>query len=56
MNTQDIIILAVVLTLVGAIALYLVCQKKKGSKCLGCPYGAKCTGREKEESCTCRPE
>ena len=34
----DLIIIAVVLAVVIAVTVYIVRQKKKGVKCIGCPY------------------
>ncbi len=36
-------ILAVIMILGLAIA-YIVCSKKKGVKCIGCPFGSECSG------------
>ncbi len=45
MTTPEIIALALVL-LVGALALlYIVFSKKKGKKCIGCPYANACSGK-----------
>ena len=37
-----VVILALVLVLGGAIA-YVIREKKKGRKCIGCPYADSCT-------------
>ena len=34
----------IVLGIVGVAAAYIVKQKKKGVKCIGCPDGANCSG------------
>ncbi len=36
----DILVLALVVLIVGAAAGYILRQKKKGVKCIGCPAGA----------------
>ncbi len=33
----DIIIVAVLIVILGAAALYVIKQKKSGKKCIGCP-------------------
>ena len=44
MTGLDIIILvALALTVVGLL-VYIRKEKKRGSKCIGCPYGGKCSG------------
>lgn len=35
----DIIVLSVVALILGAVIFYIVRQKKKGVKCIGCPAG-----------------
>lgn len=40
----DFIVLGIVLVLVGAAAAYIIKQKKKGVKCIGCPDGCSCSG------------
>ena len=45
MGVQDFIIIAVILAIVTAVGLYIRGQKKKGSKCIGCPYGAACAAK-----------
>ena len=55
-NLTDIIVLLIVAAVIGAICFYLWRQKKKGVKCIGCPYAKECGGKcgrcntsEKEE-------
>lgn len=40
----DFIIVVVVLAIVGAAVSYIVNQKKKGVRCVGCPDGGTCGG------------
>lgn len=54
----DIIIAIVVLAIVGAAVTYIVNQKKKGVRCVGCPDGGTCGGNCSGggcsgESCKC---
>ncbi len=39
----DIIIIASVLLVITAASLYIIKQKKKGKKCIGCPYAGECS-------------
>ena len=48
MKPVDILILGIVLLTVGLAAFYIVRAKKKGQKCIGCPYAKKCGGHCKE--------
>ncbi len=41
----DVLIVAVVLLLVGGAVWYIRRQKKKGTKCIGCPYSKSCNGK-----------
>ena len=41
---ENIIIIAVVLLIVGAAAWYVIRAKRKGQKCIGCPYAKSCGG------------
>lgn len=41
-HMKDLIIIAIILLLAGAVAWYLYRAKKKGQKCIGCPYGSSC--------------
>ena len=47
----NIIALAVILLVVGSAAFYIIRAKKKGNKCIGCPYGRTCE-RAKNGGCS----
>ncbi|MBQ2890028.1 MAG: FeoB-associated Cys-rich membrane protein [Clostridia bacterium] len=38
----NIILTAILLIIVGSISLYLYKAKKRGEKCIGCPYAKEC--------------
>ena len=42
----DYIVIAVVAVVVGAAIRYIIKAKKKGKKCIGCPEGCSCSGKE----------
>lgn len=46
---ENVIILAVVLAVVVAAAVYVFKAKKSGRKCIGCPSGGSCGGK----TCSC---
>ena len=50
----DIIIIAVLLAIVGAVVAYIIKAKKSGQKCIGCPYSKQCAA--KGGSCGCGSE
>ena len=40
----NVIVILIVAAVIGAICFYLYRQKKKGVKCIGCPYASQCSG------------
>ena len=58
---KNIIIIAVIFILVGGAIIYILRAKKKGAKCIGCPYAKQCSNTnrsatetvEKNEKCCC---
>lgn len=44
MRFEDIIIVAILVLILLGILFYIGREKKKGSKCIGCPYGSECSG------------
>ncbi|MGM9642459.1 MAG: hypothetical protein ACI3XI_04540 [Eubacteriales bacterium] len=40
----DIIVIAALAGVIGAICFYLHRQKKQGVKCVGCPHSKNCSG------------
>lgn len=41
---KDIIIIIFIAIVVGSALLYLIRAKKRGEKCVGCPYAKQCGG------------
>ena len=41
----DILIIAIILLIAGAIIFYLWRAKKRGETCIGCPYAKQCGGK-----------
>ena len=41
----NIIIILVIVAIVGAAVAYIVKEKKRGVKCIGCPYAQQCAKR-----------
>ena len=48
---ENIIIAIILIAIVVGIVLYLIRAKKRGEKCIGCPYANQCGGKcgEKKE-------
>lgn len=45
----DVIVALALLLIVGGAVVYIVKQKKRGTKCIGCPFAETCGGQCKEE-------
>lgn len=45
MGAVDYIAIAVIALVVGAAVFYLIRAKKRGEKCIGCPYAKQCGGK-----------
>ena len=45
MTLVDYIAIAVIILIVGAAVLYIIRAKRRGEKCVGCPYAKKCGGK-----------
>lgn len=42
---ENFIVAGILTVLIGAIIFYLVREKKKGRKCIGCPYAKQCMSK-----------
>ncbi len=40
---ENLIVAGILIVLIGAIVFYLIKEKKKGRKCIGCPYAKQCS-------------
>ena len=45
MKPVDYLIIVIIAAIIYVAARYIYKAKKKGIKCIGCPDGAKCSGR-----------
>lgn len=47
----DIIAVIILAVLIGGAAAYIIKAKKRGTKCIGCPAGGKCSqcGKDREK-------
>ena len=53
---KDFILILVIAVIIGFAALYIYRQKKKGSKCIGCPYGCSCQKSTENGGCGCHTD
>ena len=51
MGAVDYIAIAAIVLIVGAAAFYIIRAKRRGEKCVGCPYAKQCGG-----VCSCKNE
>ncbi len=58
MKPGDIIAIVIALGIVVGAVLYIIKQKKKGKRCIGCPDGgcSCCQHAEKKNNCCCSPK
>jgi hypothetical protein len=52
-SMENIIIIAVLIIIIGLAGFYIYKAKKSGRKCIGCPYGDKCSSANSKGSCCC---
>jgi hypothetical protein len=48
MTPTDVVVILVIALAVGGAIFYIIRAKKKGQKCIGCPYAKNCSG-----NCSC---
>lgn len=53
---ENFIVIAVLAFVIGCAILYIVKAKKKGVKCVGCPYADTCSKSADSGSCSCNNE
>lgn len=49
---ENIIVIVALVLIIGGAAAYVLKQRKKGVKCIGCPNGEGCSGN----CCSCHKE
>ena len=42
---ENIIVVLILVAIAAGIVWYLIRAKKKGDKCIGCPYAKQCSGK-----------
>ena len=52
----DILIGVVIFVLLRRAISYIIRQKKKGVKCIGCPYAGECAAKAQGRDCGCPSE
>ncbi len=49
MKIEDVIIVIILVAIIVGVLIYIGKQKKKGSKCIGCPYSGECNKNCKDK-------
>lgn len=47
----DIIVIAIVALIVGLAVAYIIREKKRGVKCVGCPHAKECAAKNRPGGC-----
>ena len=47
----DYIVVGIIILVVGAAIFYIIREKKKGKRCIGCPYASSCSSQGGCSSC-----
>ncbi len=50
MNVQDYIVIGIIAAIVAGAVAYIIRAKKRGQKCIGCPYSQACANKN---TCSC---
>jgi FtsZ-interacting cell division protein ZipA len=51
---ENIIIVVILAAIVGGILWYLWREKKRGRKCIGCPYSKECASKKRNHGNSCK--
>ena len=51
MKPIDIIVIVIIALMIGGVSAYIIRAKKKGQKCIGCPYSSSCSSKADEGGC-----
>ena len=46
---DNLIIIIILALIIGLAVFYILRAKKKGNKCIGCPYSSACNSKNKKE-------
>ena len=51
LNLPDLIVIGILLIIIGIAVAYIAKSKKKGVKCIGCPYAQSCSKKNADSGC-----
>lgn len=53
----DLIVVGILIMIVGAAIAYIVKEKKRGTRCIGCPAAGNCPSRNgRHAKCSCKSQ
>lgn len=50
---EDVIAIILIILIIGAATFYIIKAKKRGQKCIGCPYSKSCSSSQNTGSHSC---
>lgn len=50
---EDLIPILIIVLIIGAATFYLIRAKRRGQKCVGCPYAKTCSSKNNSPSSCC---
>lgn len=48
---ENFVVGAILVVIIGAAIIYIIKEKKKGVKCIGCPHAGTCQKRQENGGC-----
>ena len=54
MTGYDIVAVVLICLILGGALFYIIKEKRKGAKCIGCPYAKSCGKSCSESKCSCK--
>ena len=52
---ENVLIILLVAAIIAGIVIYLIRARKRGEKCIGCPYAKQCGGKCQGHACKDHP-
>lgn len=54
MDFKDIIVIGIIVLIIGSALFYVIKAKKRGQKCIGCPYACSCNSKNNQKQGGCQ--
>jgi hypothetical protein len=56
MKPIDVIVTLILVAIIGGALTYIIRAKRRGEKCIGCPYAKQCSKNKSSNNCCCDNE